>query len=55
VAEFKNYHTRDILASNDDVQRYLQGHMLHLPKFVLRNADLQEKIKMEITTAVEGM
>jgi hypothetical protein len=26
-----------------------------LPKFVLRNPDLQEKIKKEITGAVEGM
>jgi hypothetical protein len=26
-----------------------------LPKFVLRNPDLQENIKTEITGAVEGM
>jgi hypothetical protein len=29
--------------------------MPHLPKFVLRNPDLQKKIKTEITGAVEGM
>jgi hypothetical protein len=55
VAKFKNCRSRHILASDEDVHRYLQAHMPHLPKFVLRNPDLQKKIKTEITGAVEGM
>ncbi|KAH8650295.1 hypothetical protein BGZ60DRAFT_389194, partial [Tricladium varicosporioides] len=55
VAEFKNCRSRDILASKEDVHRYLQAQMQHLPKFVHRNPDLQGKIKTEIIDSVEGM
>jgi Cdc6-like AAA superfamily ATPase len=55
VAEFKNCLNRDILASGEDVHRYLQAELLHLPKFVHRNPALQEKIKTGITEAVGGM
>jgi hypothetical protein len=53
--EFKGCLRREILASDEDVRRYLNGHMLHLPKFVFKRLDLQEEIKTEITRAVEGM
>jgi hypothetical protein len=45
----------EIRASDEDVQRYINGHILQLPSFVLRNPDLQEEIKTEITKAVKGM
>jgi hypothetical protein len=53
--EFKGCLRREILASDEDVRRYLDGHMLHLPKFVFKRPDLQEEIKTKITRAVEGM
>lgn len=46
---------REILASDKDVQRYIEGHTLQLPSFVRRSPDLQEEIKTEITKAVKGM
>jgi NACHT domain len=54
-AEFKGCLTREILASDEDVYRYLGGHMPQLPKFVLGLPELQKEIRTEITKAVEGM
>jgi hypothetical protein len=45
----------DIRASNQDVQRYLDGHMSQLPGCVLRSLDLQNEIRSEIINAVKGM
>ena len=45
----------EVRASNQDVQRYLDGHMSQLPGCVLRNPDLQDKIKIDIIKAVDGM
>jgi hypothetical protein len=45
----------EIRASDEDVQRYLDGRMLELPSFVVRSHDLQKEIKTEITKAVDGM
>jgi hypothetical protein len=45
----------EIRANDEDVQRYLDGHMSRLPSFVLRRHDLQEEIKTEIIKAVDGM
>jgi hypothetical protein len=45
----------DIRASNQDVQKYLDGHMLQLPGCVLRSSDLQKEIKAAIIKAVDGM
>jgi hypothetical protein len=53
--EFKSSITLEIRASADDIQRYLTGKMSQLRPFVLRNPDLQQKIKTEITRAVDGM
>jgi NACHT domain len=53
--EFKGCISLEILATDDDVRRYLDGHMLRLPAFVVRRPDLQEEIKAEITRGVEGM
>lgn len=53
--EFEGSISLEIRASDKDVQRYLDGHMLDLPSFVMRSHDLQEKIKTEIIKAVDGM
>jgi Cdc6-like AAA superfamily ATPase len=45
----------EIRASNQDVQRYLDGHMSQLPGCVLRSSDLQDEIKTAIIKAVDGM
>ena len=53
--EFKGCLSREILASDKDVQSYLDGHISQLPTFVLSRPKLQEEIKTEIVRAVEGM
>ncbi|OCK78779.1 purine and uridine phosphorylase, partial [Lepidopterella palustris CBS 459.81] len=56
IAEMFNGSTSlEICASNEDVRKYLEGHMSQLPSFVSRNNDLQEEIKTEIVQAVDGM
>jgi Cdc6-like AAA superfamily ATPase len=56
VKEFEERSVRlEIRASDDDLQRYLYGHMSKLPSFVSRNADLQNEVKIAITNAVDGM
>jgi hypothetical protein len=45
----------EIRASNEDVRRYLNGHMSQLPGFVRRSQELQDKVKTEIVKAVGGM
>jgi hypothetical protein len=47
--------TMEIRASGKDVQRYLEGHMIRLPGFVVRSPELQEEIKTSIIKAVDGM
>jgi hypothetical protein len=53
--EFKGCLSREILATNEDVQIYLENRMSQLPSFVRRNPDLQDQIKLGIIRAVEGM
>ena len=45
----------EILASEHDVRRYVDGHISHLPSFVGRSSDLQEEIKTRIIHSVKGM
>jgi hypothetical protein len=45
----------EIRASEEDVKRYLDGHMPQLPSFTSGKPGLQETIKTEITKAVDGM
>jgi len=45
----------EIRASDEDVQRYLDGHMSQLPSCVQRSHDLQEEIKTEIINTIDGM
>ncbi|KAI1455233.1 ankyrin repeat protein [Annulohypoxylon moriforme] len=52
---FKGCITQEILASDDDVRKYLDGHMPNLPRFVVENPMLRESIKDQIVQAAEGM
>jgi hypothetical protein len=52
---FEGCISQKILASDEDIQRYLDSHMSQLPAFVLRTPKLQDEIKTEITRASEGM
>ena len=45
----------EIRASEQDVRRYVEGRMLHLPSFVGRNAGLQEEVKTRVVQSVKGM
>ncbi|KAF8856206.1 hypothetical protein BDZ45DRAFT_705761 [Acephala macrosclerotiorum] len=45
----------EIRASDEDVQKYLDGQMFILPGFVDRSPALQEEIKTAIIKAVDGM
>jgi hypothetical protein len=47
----------EIRASDEDVRRYLTGHIprLPFPSFVRRDLELQEEIKTDIITAGDGM
>jgi hypothetical protein len=45
----------EIRASNYDLHKYLDGHMLKLPSFVSRSAELQKEVKNTIIKAVDGM
>ncbi|UKZ67723.1 uncharacterized protein TrAtP1_008881 [Trichoderma atroviride] len=53
--QFKTHLKREILATNEDVHTYLDGHMSDLPRCILNRPDIQEKIKTEIASAVDGM
>jgi hypothetical protein len=53
--QFKGCLSREILASDEDVHIYLDGHMSQLPTFVLSKPELQDEIKIGITRSVEGM
>jgi Cdc6-like AAA superfamily ATPase len=56
VQEFTGtFTTLEIRASDNDVRRYLNGHMMRLPSFVMRSVDLQEEVEAEIVKAVKGM
>lgn len=52
---FKGCLSREIYASDGDIQSYLDGHMWQLPTFISSKPQLQEDIKTEISRAVDGM
>lgn len=53
--KFKTCLSREILANDEDICRYLDSHMSDLPEFVLKRSDLQEEIKIKIIQAIDGM
>jgi Cdc6-like AAA superfamily ATPase len=55
MKKFEGNVSLEIRAIDEDVRRYLDGHMSLLPSFVLRSLDMQEEIKTAIVKAVDGM
>jgi hypothetical protein len=55
VAEFRGSMMLEIRASDEDVLRYLDGHMSQLPSYIFRSDALQEELKTTIVKAVDGM
>jgi Cdc6-like AAA superfamily ATPase len=53
--EFEGNTMLEIRASEEDVRKYLEGHMFQLPGFVVQSLELQEEIKTNIVKAVDGM
>jgi tRNA uridine 5-carbamoylmethylation protein Kti12 len=53
--EFEGRVSKEILANDNDVGTYLDGHISLLPRFVSRDIDLQTEIKTSIIKAVDGM
>jgi NACHT domain len=53
--KFEGSISLEIRASEQDVRRFLDGHMSRLPGFVGRNSELQEEIKTGIVLLVQGM
>jgi hypothetical protein len=52
---FKEYPSREILAKDEDVRRYLDGHMSPRRAFLRENSKLQDEIKTKIAKATKGM
>lgn len=55
ITKFSQSISIEIRASDEDVQRYLEGHIGQLPSVVKRNRQLQDEIKTKISDAVDGM
>ena len=55
TSKFQGSVSLEIRASEDDVRRYVDGHISHLPSFVRRSLDLQEEVKTYVVEAVDGM
>jgi len=55
VDQFKGGISLEIRASNEDIQRYVEGHMEQLPHFVQHNEELQKEVKIGILDAVDGV
>jgi hypothetical protein len=53
--KFKGRPSREILASDEDVRRYLDGHMSPRRAFLRENLELQDEIKTKIVKAMKGM
>ena len=53
--KFEKYISLEIKASEEDVWRYVDGHILNLPSFLRRDSDLQGELKRAIVKAVDGM
>jgi hypothetical protein len=53
--EFQGCPSREILASDEDVHKYLDGYMMYMLAFALKQPDLQEEIRENISKAADGM
>ena len=45
----------EIRANKQDVQKYVEGHINELPRFVRRDQDLQQEISSKIVNAIDGI
>ncbi|KAI1876773.1 uncharacterized protein JN550_000845 [Neoarthrinium moseri] len=52
---FPDFASVEILASGEDIKKYVEGNMQDLPGFVSRNLELQSEITNGIIKAVHGM
>ncbi|KAL2197095.1 hypothetical protein P885DRAFT_77574 [Corynascus similis CBS 632.67] len=52
---FKDKLTREIRAQPEDVQRYINGNMDHMPACVIQRPDLRKEVITKIVQAVDGM
>jgi Cdc6-like AAA superfamily ATPase len=55
IEAFKQDPRLEIRANEQDVYRYIDGRISHLPSFVRSNLDLQQEIKTKLVKAVDGM
>ena len=55
VDRFGTALTLEVRASHQDIQRYVKGQMLHLPRCVQKDEALQEVIIREVADAADGM
>jgi hypothetical protein len=53
--EFKGSMILEVRASDEDVQRYLNGRILQTQLHILKHGDLQDEIKTKIAEAIDGM
>jgi NACHT domain len=53
--KFKGCSSREILARDEDIRRYLDGHMSPRRAFLRENSKLQDEIKTKIVKATKGM
>jgi hypothetical protein len=53
--KFKGCPSQEILARDEDVRRYLDGHMSPKRAFLKENSKLQDEIKTKIVKATKGM
>jgi len=53
--KFNNASTFEIRAAPEDVEKYLAGQVVRLPKVVRKDSKVQEEIKNAIVDAVDGM
>jgi hypothetical protein len=53
--EFEGSLSVEIRASDEDVQKYVAGHISRLPSFVSEKPELQREIEAEIISAADGM
>lgn len=55
VDQFKASISLEIRANSEDIERYLEGHMGHLPSLVQEDRLLRNEIKVGVSEAVGGM
>jgi Cdc6-like AAA superfamily ATPase len=55
IDRFKGDLILEIRANEQDVERYVKGHIDELPRFVRRDPDLQQEISSKIVKAIDGM